>query len=81
MFFPILLLYLVLIGEVRKVQMRGMSVLELLVEQEGKAVPEVKMKVFAPKYGDMKLGDYSVNPGTEFWAKVKKVSWQEAQGT
>ena len=54
--------------------------LELLLEQEGKSVPEVKLKIFAPKYGGMKLEDYSTDPGSKFWEKVKKVSWEEVKG-
>ena len=56
--------------------MRGMTALELILEQEGKAIPDITMKKFIPKYAGMELGDYSVDPGDDFWKKVRKNEWK-----
>ena len=57
--------------------LKGMTALELLVAQELKPIPEVKLKVFVSKYEDMKLEDFAKDPGEVFWKKVKRADWEE----
>ena len=42
--------------------------MELLLEQEGKMIPEVKMKTFTPKHKGMKLDDFAATPVNDFCA-------------
>ena len=49
--------------------------MELLLEQESKGYPDLAMKTFVPKHRGMKVEDYSKDPGTSFWEKVKRVDW------
>ena len=55
--------------------MRGMSALDILLEQEGKEIPGIKQKTFVSKHPWMKLDDYSKAPA-DFWENVKPASWE-----
>ena len=61
--------------------MRGMTALELLCEQEGRDIPDIKMKKFSAKHEGMKLEDYSVAPKEDFWSRVKKNDWSTDEVT
>ena len=68
-------------GLVRRINMKGWTALEILVEQEHKTIPEVKLKNFVFKRQNMELEDYSVDPGEVFWSKVCRVDWDEMRKT
>ena len=67
-------------GIVKNMTMKGWTALELLLEQEGKDSPGMAMKVFVPKHKNIKLEDYSVDPGSSFWEKVEKIQWEDMKG-
>ena len=67
----------VILGLLRRVTREGLAKLELLLEQQGKPIPEVRKKKFMSKYEHLKLEDYSVDPGEGFWSQVGHVSWEE----
>ena len=63
-------------GLLRRVKIRGLTAMELLLEQEGKLVPEIQKKAFVAKHKGKGLEDYSVAAPESFRKDIKFNSWE-----